>query len=425
MGAMFRSCFSVLCACAILWGAPETDRAAADLALLEKVRIKMVQNLMHLPNYTCLQTIERTQRRSPSRRFQLIDMIRIEVALVNGRELFSWPGAGKFDEKEINEMVTGGAIGNGNFALHAKSVFQGSPQFKYIGEESISGRKLLRWDYRVPLLSSGFRIRVGTKEATVAFHGSFWADPATLDVTRLEVEADDIPLDLHLLRTGNSVDYQRTDIGGASFLLPRSSELRMIDDDNTESVNSITFTSCHQYLGESKLIFSDPEESSKPVTKQVETIVVPEDLTMNLALETPIRSGVTAVGDPVSFILKKDLKRDGVIYFEKGAVVHGRITLLRKHQMLGEGWAIGIQLHEIQSPVKHAVIQAARIEGVSAIDFNAGLRSSAGSPRQRVVEALPRAPGSVFFVRGTTLVLARGTPMFWRTERITTNGDTQ
>lgn len=413
----------------VVWGCAVAIAAASDrdsVAVLEKVRIRMVENLMHLPNYTCLETVERTTRRAPSRRFELFDLIRLEVALVNGRELFSWPGAGKFDEKGIDELVPSGAIGNGSFALHAKSIFQGSPSYKYIGEESIGRRKLLHWDYRVASLSSGFTLRVGGKQAVVGFHGSFWADAETLDITRLEVEADDIPLDLRLLRAGDSIDYMRANIGGASFLLPRDSELHMTDDDYTESVNRIRFSSCRQYLGESKLIFSDPGETSGPATQQRETITLPEGLTLALTLETPIHSGVTAVGDPVSFLLKKDLKHDGMVVFEKGAVVHGRVTLLRKHRMQADGWAVGILLYEIQSRVKHALINATLLEdGVPSIDISSTLRSSAAYSRQAVFQTLPKAPGSVFFFHGTTLNMMRGTPMFWRTEHSITNGDKQ
>src|SRR6476659_8319211 len=91
-------------------------------ALLNQIRAKMLANLKRLPNYTCLQTIDRKVRYAPSRRYQLVDTVRLEVALVDGKELFSWPGAGKFEDKDINELVTGGAIGNGTFALHAKSI---------------------------------------------------------------------------------------------------------------------------------------------------------------------------------------------------------------------------------------------------------------------------------------------------------------
>ena len=83
-----------------------------EVLLLGRIKAKAAENLQRLPNYTCTQTIERSHRNAKSRKFELLDTIRLEVALVEGKELFSWPG-GKFEEKGIGEIVgAGGAIGN-------------------------------------------------------------------------------------------------------------------------------------------------------------------------------------------------------------------------------------------------------------------------------------------------------------------------
>src|SRR4051794_5160033 len=91
-----------------------------DVLLLSRIKIKMAETLRTQPNYTCLQRIERSQRRLPKHRYELLDNLRLEVALVEGKELFAWPGSKKFEDTELHQMVTGGAIGNGNFALHAR-----------------------------------------------------------------------------------------------------------------------------------------------------------------------------------------------------------------------------------------------------------------------------------------------------------------
>src|SRR3954463_4528219 len=96
------------------WMASGQDASQPD-GPLPRVGNKMIANLARLPNYTCLQTIERKVRHPSSRRTELVDMVRLEVALVDGKELFSWPGAGHFEDKEIGQLVSGGAIGNGSF----------------------------------------------------------------------------------------------------------------------------------------------------------------------------------------------------------------------------------------------------------------------------------------------------------------------
>src|SRR5262245_59103634 len=88
----------------------------ADILLLARIKAKAAENLKRLPNYTCTETVVRTRRRRESRKTEPVDTLRLEVALVDGREMFTWPGGGKFEEKNLGEMVgAGAAISNGNF----------------------------------------------------------------------------------------------------------------------------------------------------------------------------------------------------------------------------------------------------------------------------------------------------------------------
>jgi hypothetical protein len=204
---------------------------APEIVLLGRIKAKAAENLQRLPNYTCTQTIERAHRNGKARKFEPLDTLRLEVALVEGKELFSWPGAGKFEEKGIGEIVGGGgAIGNGSFALHARSVFLSRwPTFTYFGETNLNGRRAIRYDYRVPQMLSGYQIRIGPNEAFVEYHGSFWVDADSLDLIRLEVHADNPPPNLNLTEANETMEYQRARIGGGDFLLPQSSELVMIE----------------------------------------------------------------------------------------------------------------------------------------------------------------------------------------------------
>src|ERR1700730_18633788 len=131
----------------LLWCFPVSPSIAQELPpeilLLARIKTRAAENLERLPNYTCTQTIERYRRRGKARKFEPLDTLRLEVALVEGKELFSWPGAGKFEEKGIGEIVGGGgAIGNGSFALHAKSIFLSRwPTFTYFGETNLNSRR--------------------------------------------------------------------------------------------------------------------------------------------------------------------------------------------------------------------------------------------------------------------------------------------
>lgn len=302
-----------------------------DLVLLSNIKIRISRNQSQLPNYTCQQTTERSRRGMPDRKFELIDMVRLEVALVEGKELYGWPGANQMTESEISNLVSG-TFGNGDFGLHARSIFlSDGAYFTRVADEIIDGHETIRYNYRVPLLSSGYRLKVPPNEAVVAYHGSFWVDAGTLDLARLVIVADDIPRSLGVQACSKTLEYQRTDIGGASFLLPWKAELLMVDLHGTENRNRTRFHGCRQYTGESVLTFADPPpDTDSPVKQETPEVALPDDFLAEIELTTPIDSASAAVGDPVEARLVRNLKDHGRLVAPKGATLPGRITRLEK-----------------------------------------------------------------------------------------------
>lgn len=385
-----------------------------EAVLLQRARVHMSRLLSTLPNYTCLQTIERSYRSAPKRKPALLDVIRIEVALVKGRELFAWPGSGHFSDAEISDLVRGGAIGNGSFALHAKAVFQTEvPVFTYAGEQLHNGRKTLKWTFVVPLERSGFTVRVGGREAVVAYQGAMWLDVETLDAARLEVEAVDIPAWLKLDSALTAVEYARVPIGTDRFLLPSSSELKMADAGGSISLNRTAFSRCRQYSGESTLVFDDPapDNNTEPVSR---TIDAGPGMRLDLAIEHPVALRGGAIGDPVTAVLTNELTLQDGTGIPKGALVHGRITHLRPaFYMRYSALAVGLKFFEIESAgvrVRlNAVLQDLRTPNPAYLVMPQLARGVSTRPENETMF------GSIFHVREYTTQLEKGLRMTWRT----------
>ena len=84
----------------------------------------------------------------------------------------------------------------------------------FFGEEPVDGRKLLRYDYDISYLNSGYLIKTQHGQARVAYHGSVWADPRILQPVLVEVNlrfvwpGTAIRL-LHLKETDTSFAYRK------------------------------------------------------------------------------------------------------------------------------------------------------------------------------------------------------------------------
>jgi hypothetical protein len=380
---------------------------AADPLLLERVKTKAAENLQRLPNYTCTQTIERSRRGGKTENFDLVDRLRLEVALVDGGELFSWPGASKFEEKRIGEIVGGGTISNGNFALHEKGIFLSpATTFTYAGEEVLNGRRALLFDYRVPQPSSIYRLRrtVGN-EAFVGHHGTFWVAADTLDLIRLEVHADDIPPSLDLAQASDAMEYSRLHIGDGDFLLPKSSEFVVSDVFGNENRNRAEFSACRQYTGESVISFDVASTVQAAPARQAPVILVPGGVRVEVRLQTPIDSYHSARGDLITAVVGKDARNRGKIVAPKGALLTGRITRLEKRSTPNQDYFfVGLDFTTIE-------FGGGRGEFRAAHQF-----SGPGGNFPKPKPGAESTTGGVFVVRGSHVSLPRGHPLLLLTE---------
>lgn len=381
--------------------------AAEDTeATFSKVREQMAINLARVPNYTCTQTTERLERMQPSKRLRVRDLVRLEVALVEGRELFAWPGSLQFSDKELRHLVGTGMSGNGQFALMAKIIFQTRlPVFTYAGETYVSGRRLLKWDFSVARDTSPYTLRVDEKVGTAGLRGSFWADGKTLDVASLDVSAESIPDYLGLTAARMQIRYSPVMIGSREFLLPSSSELEMETLGGNLATNRTLFERCRQYTGESRVIFEDDPETAEGGAAAKAIWQLGAGVQLHMALGEPIRD-TAAAGDPIKAVLQKAVKV-GELTIPKGAEVVGRLLAVR-----GQAMSTGFMLYTIAMEFERMEWKgnianfSAEFEAVPVLNSPAGVFGPAPGPFRN----------SGFSVDTRVLHLPKGLPMRWRTK---------
>ncbi len=396
--------------------------APPNAALLARIKQRMAANLERAPNYTCLETIERSQLLvSPP--MEVSDAVRLEVALVDGKELFSWPGAGRFEEKSIGEMVGGGTTTSGDFAIHARTIFlSGAPTFQYAGEELRRGRPAVRYDYRVSRLLSGYRMKIGEKNGIVAQRGSFWADRETLDLIRLEVYAEEIPSDLEVSTAVTELEYANVRVGSSDFLLPRSVDFLLKHTSGAESHNRTEFTRCRQYVGEASVSFEDTSERPQAAEKQVGRMELDPGLSFEIQLKTPIDSRKAAVGDPITATLQEPVKEEGKRLVPKGAVLNGRIRRLERHKGKVDFFLVGLELDGLEFGDRQArffgVMEqiGPKPSSVESRGVYGRYGRGVSAPQAAFANIVQDAPGiGAFVVKGDRLRLPAGLRMRWVT----------
>jgi hypothetical protein len=399
---------------------------------LARTRQKMAQSLTHLPDFTCVATAQRSVQKAGRADFKVVDTLRYEIAHAGGTELWSWPGASKFEDKPVMAMISSGSISQGEFSLHARNIFTGGyANTKFAGVEDLAGRHTLRWDYNVPMFASGWTISSNGLSAPAATRGSFWADAETLEVVRLEVRSEGLPLDFPISSAVNTIDYARVRIGSSNILLPQTARLYLEHSSGERRRNFTEFSHCRQYAGTAAISFETaPASTRQQLAEPAKTteISLPAGISVPIKLKTEIDSGKAVAGDLVEGIIDADLKDRQVLLVPKGSLITGRLRRMEKYSDPSPYFLVGIEFDDIEFPTHHARFFGTFKSLESDVPGFSWFVAWANSTKKtlandtlytstRETEHLPDVPGvGIFFMQGSSFRLPRGMRMVWQTQ---------
>jgi hypothetical protein len=396
--------------------------------LLARFKHQIQQVLSQVPNYTCLETIQRSVQKRRANAFSPLDTVLLEVSIVADKELMAWPSERRFEEGDLSSFASGGMIGSGVFASLAHNVFLlDTTAIQYYGDEEVSGRMLARFNFRVPEVWSGYQIQANGSSAKVGTSGSFWIDPASLELVRMEVRADDIPAALGIERTATVIDYAPMRIGNSDILLPQAAKILLTLLTGEVRRNDIQFSHCHEYLTESTIRFDMPDTAPALPAQQRQTVDLPAGLTVSIELEAAVDSATAHVGDLLRGHVTSGVRRKGKTIIPKGAIVTGRVRGLERLRAPGPVIELTIEIAELEWENSSAQFYGELLPSGSGRDgqnlllnlpsSNGGVPdvvSSAGNPTETV--HAPQIPGTgVLHMTGTRFHIAAGFRMDWRT----------
>jgi hypothetical protein len=390
--------------------------------LLSRVRRHVEAELKQLNNVSCLETVHREQQK-PKGKMIPLDTVRLEV-LTNGEtEQYASPGGRKFSPQHPISYAGSGLLGTGLFGIYLKSVVvSGFTRNEYKGEEEIAGRRLARWDFTLGPNWSGERINLLAGSGTVGLHGSYWADPESFDVVRLELHADRIPASLPLMEVTTVIQYGRTRLStGAEVLLPETAELLMVQSSGEIDHNRVEFTHCRVFGAESSLSFAEAEPAPHFGASTVDDTLRPlaADLEIAVKLRTPV-TGDMAVGTLVEGVASK------AAGIAEGSPVRGRIRRMERYSDPMPHYVVALEFTEVESEG----IRYRFYADVKEIEAGGGVtRRLETAPATEIDGALYRTtkttltfvelPGvATFFVNGAKLELRPGFRTVWKTKAL-------
>jgi hypothetical protein len=208
--------------------AAEAENSPTEV--LRQAIAKVAASANSIVNCTCQQTVTRDlfqpmglippvgcsvllqQKKHPTLamlpRLKATDRLRFDVTMLESGEIFSWPGASRFDDAGIGHLVPHGGIGTGMFAGFLRVIFKYLVR-SFIFERYVlaDGRGLVEYSFHADAEEGHYTLTLPDgPPIEVGYSGTFQVDPETSEIVRMTVETADLPLSAHTCASSTTMD---------------------------------------------------------------------------------------------------------------------------------------------------------------------------------------------------------------------------
>ena len=298
--------------------------------ILDKIHRTVTDAIDRSDNYICAQDLARfyyvmlkeaascqESPAVPTTLPLLQDRLKLDVAVSQGDEIYSWHGEHKFSASTVGQVVRDGPISSGSFSGYLRNIFgERGVTFEFRGRSTSEGVAVYNFDYDVPLGISHYALQAGKGFVVTPFHGRFAASATTFELTSLNViaEGSQIPSKSNICSAKSSLTYQTVQIAGHQSLLPASFDLLMGSRNGVLTDSKGRYSACREYSGESTVHFDvDDSQQSTSTTPELETEPLKGGIYLPIALRSEIDENTAYAGLPVEAVLthKVRLKKGG------------------------------------------------------------------------------------------------------------------
>lgn len=332
----------LLLVCAAIRAQTETPQE-----LLRRAQKKVGESLDLVPRYMCTETVDRSQfepdtpgykgecddPNGSTRHLSSTDRVRLDVAMAPHGEMYSWVGESKFDDRDLSDIVSEGATSTGSFAAFLQAIFRAEDvSFTYSGNAILNGRSLSEFGFQVPYERSHYYYGKGAHEVITGYSGTFLIDSKTADLVQLAVRTNRLPPETKACYASTTLDYLQVRMKGIDFLLPNASRVVIDNTNRARAVNTVAFSNCHEFLGESTISFGEAAHNTgKSATKPAPSSFFPAKLPFKIAIAQDMDLTGAAAGDLVKAKLITPINDGRKELAPAGAAVSARIMRLRNY----------------------------------------------------------------------------------------------
>jgi hypothetical protein len=238
---------------------PPPPSAEEQKRILGEARRGALEYTRDLPDYLCLQVTRRYVDPSGLEMDWLkYDEVKTRVSYVDQHENYELVSVNnKVTNKSLEDL--GGAISTGEFGSILAEIFAPATdtEFHWARHALLRGRGVWVFSLRVPKSRSHWGLYYEKQQGiTTGYTGLVYIDKETERVTRIVMQAQDVPSDFPIQDARTRLDYDFIEIAGGSYLLPLKARVFMRDG-RYLSRNDVEFRLYRKFSAEASISFDE------------------------------------------------------------------------------------------------------------------------------------------------------------------------
>jgi hypothetical protein len=228
--------------------------------IIEATRQYALNYTKQLPNFICTQVTRRYIDPAGLEFWQSEDTLTYRLSYFDQKEDYKLVGVnGSYTEVPFQKV--GGATSSGEFGSMMREIFDKNTEAAFQWERwaTLRGRRMHVFSYRVDQPHSQWWLIYQDSDRTnPAYRGLIYVDRDSGMVSRITLEAQDLPAGFPISAGSNMLDYDLAKVGDTEFVLPLRAEMRMRQG-RVLTKNEVEFRMYRKFSAEASITFDTPE----------------------------------------------------------------------------------------------------------------------------------------------------------------------
>lgn len=238
--------------------------------ILEEARQYALSYTKQMPNFLCVQVIRRDVDPRGTDSWYHIDTITARLSYFEGHEDYKVVLVNSQPVNDLPLERLGGTISEGEFVSMMKDIFSPESQTRFDWERwaTLRGKRNYVFSYDIDQEHSRYRILADrTLQIVTPYRGLVFIDTETKMITRLTLNAYDIPITFPVRDVKTVLDYDFTKIGDSDYMLPLKAVV-IAHRANQATKNDSEFRLYRKFGTETSIKFDTPEPLPEEKTKE-------------------------------------------------------------------------------------------------------------------------------------------------------------